>query len=173
VLEAPPAGLCLGNYLPAEFFAKMMDGLSLHTLRTYLWANQESFERAAAWLQVGQNNESQGQFFGPALLDLYHHDRAIRAAHDNEKPPPFKINYIPRELPNGEIFTFYMRSPGLIALRWNDRAPATAVDEIARFMRNSTDYDDLRQVEYSEALAGQKVIVYATFGHWVVQLCTY
>jgi hypothetical protein len=180
VLVAPPAGLCLGNYLPAHVFSETMGGQSLEMLRTYVWTDQESFERAATWLHVGlaegRAKNYEGEFLGQALVDLYHHDRATRAARDNGKLEPIHVDEIPqyrnRFTGRSYVQQLHRRGQELSRIGWKGRVPTAVTDAITQFIRITPDYDAIGQAEYRWRRSSVRaVVVYATFGRWAVEVC--
>jgi hypothetical protein len=180
VLVAPPARLCLGNYLPPHVFSETMGGQSFEILRTYVWTDQERFERAARWLQVGlaegRAGNHEGEFLGQALVDLYHHDRATRAAHDNGKLEPIHVDEIPqyrnRFTGRSYVQQLHRRGQELSRIGWKGRVPAAVTDAIARFIGISPEYEAIGQMEYRWRRSSVRaVVVYATFGRWAVEVC--
>jgi hypothetical protein len=175
VSVAPPAGLCLGHYLTADVFSEAKGGWSFEMLQTYVWAEQENFERAASWLHAGRAggrpDNSEAEFFARNVRTLYHYDRALGAARDNERPPPVSGTQVPYTLGDSPTLCCYERFEPLDT--YCD-TPLTIVDTIAAFVRNTPNHDGVRRSRYSPlSTPGSLFIVHAQFGSWVVEVCSW
>jgi hypothetical protein len=187
---APPAGLCLGHYLPAEVFSETMGGKSFEMLQTYIWSSQESCNRAEAFLRAGwarpEKADTDRLYFSAKLMDLYHHDRAVKASAKTGSPAPIRKSAIPdvrkTYQSNGSVWEWHLLGSvvGGNAMRpvgWGYDVPDAAADRIAQFTLRSPDYDTLCEAgyghKYDDWIKAKTAVVYATCGAWMVEVCSW